>query len=79
MGMKMAWPQERWQIVRYDMQKRKVLHTFDTEEAAEGFMLDNPTSELLYVERDPAVSWGDGKKARYGPTYASECQDDVFG
>lgn len=76
----MAWPQERWQIVRYDMQKRRVVHTFDTEEEAQGWMIENDgmTPTVLTLERDPAVSWGDGKKSRYGPTYASECPDDFL-
>lgn len=68
----------RWQVVRYELQKRKVVATFDTQAEAEGYELDNVTGIFLHIEFDPVVAWGDGKKSRYGPTYASEVRDDIL-
>ena len=67
----------RWQLVAYENGKRRVMANFTLQGDAELALADKPAN--YHVEWDAVVSYGDGKKASYGPTYASQVNDDIWG
>ncbi len=62
--------------MRHDGASVRVFAKFSNEASAYAYLDELQDEPKALVEFDPVVAWGDGKKSKYGPTYASEVNED---